>query len=427
MATSADDFYNLLLRRKAFIGNKADPAAKEREAVYHRQEFAQTHNAQRKLVWMPFNNKRDDNWQMDTTFYPFRGRMRAICCAIHLDTRMGFIRVYSSTSPTAKETVAMLDQLTATNPVKHLGVDRGSEYDNKAVKDWCAAKGVELYFYQVGQTTEKAIVERFNATVKRYINRVVDAVDADWLAYVPEIERAYNHAEHRTLGKAPEDMTAADIAAQRARTDARAEEYKEYLVKFVPGTRVRVWATADPTLTAREQAAQKRFGRIVGPRWSKELYTVEGVVGYKVKLKGVEERISPRDLQIITGDVETRAPVRAAPEKRAAKAALVQERALAEIDAAYNPDLETEEGVRTRAMGRAEETYIVERVVAHKGSGKGLRFEVKWEGYPASDNTWEPLESFLLGDRINLRLSEYLDAHPDLKAGLRERRLIDSG
>lgn len=38
-----------------------------------------------------------------------------------------------------------------------------------------------------------------------------------------------------------------------------------------------------------------------------------------------------------------------------------------------------------------EEEFFVEAIVDEKGSGAGCRFLVKWEGYPLSENSWEPL------------------------------------
>jgi hypothetical protein len=39
-----------------------------------------------------------------------------------------------------------------------------------------------------------------------------------------------------------------------------------------------------------------------------------------------------------------------------------------------------------------EEEYQVEHIMGHQnmGQGKKLQYLVKWEGYPDSDNTWEP-------------------------------------
>ncbi|GAA5975957.1 hypothetical protein JCM21900_003910 [Sporobolomyces salmonicolor] len=38
-----------------------------------------------------------------------------------------------------------------------------------------------------------------------------------------------------------------------------------------------------------------------------------------------------------------------------------------------------------------EKEFVVEAIVDEKGKGARRRFLVKWEGYPDSDNTWEPL------------------------------------
>ena len=37
-----------------------------------------------------------------------------------------------------------------------------------------------------------------------------------------------------------------------------------------------------------------------------------------------------------------------------------------------------------------ESVYVIEAFMDSKGSGKSLRYLVKWEGYAADKNTWEP-------------------------------------
>jgi len=38
-----------------------------------------------------------------------------------------------------------------------------------------------------------------------------------------------------------------------------------------------------------------------------------------------------------------------------------------------------------------EKFYEVECIRSHKGSKTKRLYEIKWKGYPESDNTWEPM------------------------------------
>ena len=42
-----------------------------------------------------------------------------------------------------------------------------------------------------------------------------------------------------------------------------------------------------------------------------------------------------------------------------------------------------------------DEGFLVENIVGHRKSRKGIEFLVKWQGYPSSENTWEPRENLL--------------------------------
>jgi hypothetical protein len=40
-----------------------------------------------------------------------------------------------------------------------------------------------------------------------------------------------------------------------------------------------------------------------------------------------------------------------------------------------------------------EEEYEVDSILAHRGSGRGRAFLVRWKGYGPEHDTWEPLRN----------------------------------
>ena len=48
------------------------------------------------------------------------------------------------------------------------------------------------------------------------------------------------------------------------------------------------------------------------------------------------------------------------------------------------------------AAGGVENSYLIESIVGHKRARTGILYQVKWLGYPTSENSWEPLENLRL-------------------------------
>ena len=44
--------------------------------------------------------------------------------------------------------------------------------------------------------------------------------------------------------------------------------------------------------------------------------------------------------------------------------------------------------------GAANNTFYVEHIIDHKGSGRNRQYLVKWHGYGPTYNSWEPFSSF---------------------------------
>ena len=68
----------------------------------------------------------------------------------------------------------------------------------------------------------------------------------------------------------------------------------------------------------------------LGPRWSKTLYVVKGLSGFRVELQGVSKLFSPADLQIVS-TVEAPGLVKLSEKARKTRGKKSME--LAEIDA----------------------------------------------------------------------------------------------
>ncbi|KAI9336169.1 hypothetical protein BDR26DRAFT_865275 [Obelidium mucronatum] len=63
---------------------------------------------------------------------------------------------------------------------------------------------------------------------------------------------------------------------------------------------------------------------------------------------------------------------------------------------------------------QGEQVFIVEEIINHRYNKRRLRMEyhVKWSGYPSSDNSWEPSESFMATGILEAYQDEHFDSFP---------------
>ena len=67
----------------------------------------------------------------------------------------------------------------------------------------------------------------------------------------------------------------------------------------------------------------------------------------------------------------------------------------------------------SKKLRAPKNTFLVQAVVGHVNKrNTATLFEVKWLGYPSSQNTLEPLAHFVGGTAYQ-RLLDYKSAHPD--------------
>ena len=288
-----EKYYNKWQGKRAFV--KGQPREEEAKQFVNKQAYWQQFNAPHRRVFMPIIAP-DWSWQSDSMFFALHGKLRAIFCAVEMTRRLGFVRVYSGASPTAGQCKEFLEELKAKYEVRFIGADKGSEYENSTVKSWASSNGVELRYYEKGALRSKGLVERFNATVRRILNWWTFNHSKSWVTTLPKlIDEDYNGREHSSIGMAPSAVTDSDAARIREEAYARGSEYRKKLDAFVPGARVRLYWKVDPEIPDSQKAFRK-----LGSRWSKTVYEVEAVKGYKVKVQGLAKTFSVSDLQLVS-------------------------------------------------------------------------------------------------------------------------------
>jgi hypothetical protein len=306
-----------------FVRGKPVKERPEMVQDMHEDAYWQTHNARYRKNFMPIIARTDWSWQTDTMYYPLNGKLRAIFCAIEMTRKLGFCRVYKS-SINATECVRFLDELKETYEVKFVGADPGVEYKNGKVESWADDNDVELYFYETKDSRSKGIVERFNLTVRRLLNWYTYSRNANWLAALPDvIESEYNTKRHSAIKMAPNAVTDADVPRLLGEKQSKGQAYTQELSTYAPGDRVRILSKVDPKNT---EAYRK-----LGATWSADVYVVEKVDGYKVKLEGIRKRFALSELQRVKEVVGEAVPTMMSEAARKRK--LRRERRLAVIGA----------------------------------------------------------------------------------------------
>ena len=261
-------------------------------------------------------------------------------------------------------------------------------------------------------------------TVRSILNKYVEMVNPTWLKGVPEMIEFYNNRYHRSIQGAPFEMTRETVMfnSYTSATSERAEAYQKKLEIFKPGTRVRVYESENPDVPYKQSKKEDTF-RKASQRWTKKIFTVQGLSGRKVLLVGYDKRYSPRDLQITkqNEEPEVKVQVNIPEQERERKHAKKVIQKVNEV-APFNPELLDTKGVQTRSQRKindkpveSEQVYEVKKVLSHKKKGKSWTFLIKWAD---NSETLEPIKHLILGGVPNEHLLHYLDAHPELKIKL---------
>lgn len=217
-----------------------------------------------------------------------------------------------------------------------LQTDRGTEFTNEKIRQYCKDCGVNLFYCQ-NQDVKCAVIERFNRTLKGRMFKYFTAyATRKYIDILPQLVAAYNNTRHSTIKMAPNEVTDSNTDQVFSNTYGYASP-REYLVnrvnvertKFKVGDRVRV----KYTLTSMDKGYY--------PNWSDMVFKITAIS------EGGE-----RDMYEIVDEMNAKMPRRY-----------------------YTHELQKVDG---------DPVYRVEKVIK-QSKGKSL---VKWLNHPEQFNSW---------------------------------------
>ena len=195
--------------------------------------------------------------------------------------------------------------------------DEGSEFTNNSFIQLLDKHKIEIIY----ATNHAPFVESFNRTMKRMMDRYMEANDiSSWTTIYRDLLNAYNNTKHSATGFAPNDIKKEDIDTVRKNIKKRSRVKKYEEIK--EGDSVRL------------QLKEKTFRKESDPRYSTELHQVERNNNDGVYIVDGAPH-SRKDLQLVRGTV--------IPSKKPTAAQIKADKV---GKAAYNPVLKDLMGSR---------------------------------------------------------------------------------
>jgi transposase InsO family protein len=151
-------------------------------------------------------------------------------------------------------------------PLK-LQTDKGKEFVNSVLQKMLRERGVKFFTSQ-NEDIKASIAERFNRTLKTKMWRYFTHKSTNkFIDILPDMVHSYNNTYHRTIGRTPASVTAADVEAVRERMYGDEGLSAQHpLPSLNVGDKVRISKT------------RQAFGKGYLPNWTGELFTVVEVL-----------------------------------------------------------------------------------------------------------------------------------------------------
>jgi hypothetical protein len=267
-----------------------------------------------------------NSWQIDLTFV----RNKTIFTAININSRIGYAKLLPNKK--ADSVLKALRELMKLHKIDVITSDNGKEFLNAIIQKFVKENNIEHFNNETGDHNTMGKIERFNRTLKQRIMRVNDSIPFTQ-ELLNSLIRNYNNTEHSAIKQTPNEM--------EGKVDIKALEHN-----------AEVNPEVDNTFTAGDKVLYKlpksTFGK-ESVKWSKTVYEVVGMDGYRIEIKSKNGQILYKphnELRHVAAKESTVAPI------------------------------------------EDNQLYEVEEILDHKKVGQKYKYLVKWKGY--TEKTWEP-------------------------------------
>lgn len=239
------------------------------------------------------------DWSYEADLMFMDGRI--ILCVIEMTSRKAYARIVPSKSARAVQAAFVSIEADFPAKMERLATDDGGEWS--LIHRDARTQGTDVRIYTGhGKERNMSLVERFNRTLRSYINKFKEGVTRHWSRYLQSFIRNYNDTIHRTTGMKPNAVTSPVQFAQiRGALLQRMPNPPKH--RFAVGDKVRV-------------RIQKNAFAKEGARWSKVVHTIDEVTPTAFVVAGVAYQ--PYELLPVPAmDEPYKAPERAKKEREA--------------------------------------------------------------------------------------------------------------
>jgi transposase InsO family protein len=256
--------------------------------------------------------------------------------------------------------------------------DRGSEFVNKVLSELTKLSGIDHRLVAPYNPSANGLAERFVSTSKSVLKKLVQGEWVDWDLYLPSVQMSMNYKVSSLVGASPHSlMFTRPTNALKSYVNAQSDLMDVVSMKKHASDALEILY---PEVCARANDKRATMAATVDKK--RKQHIQDFAVGDTVMVVD-ERRNSKLD------------PVYEGPYKVASLDERNGTYRLTDMNGVLLKTIYPSQKLKIIApIIDDDEHYVVESIVAHRGSANKRQYLVKWKGYSSDENTWESVSMF---------------------------------